>query len=122
MLTAYIAKHELSPISRSIDIHDILKGAQKITQGFGVGIAPHHHATHLRFFKIRIGAKHCARMVAVVPIENTQKVVPVLIRLKKDKKMGMNMSMSNSAVLEQINYNVDQVIEDIKRKRYQEFE
>ncbi len=59
-------------------------------------------------------------MVVFVLTEN-KKVVPVLIRLKKDKRFGMNMAMNNPIVVDQINKNLDHILADIEKKRYEEF-
>lgn len=59
-------------------------------------------------------------MIVFVLTEN-KKVVPVLIRLKKDKIFGMNMAMNNPAVVSQINKNLDRILDDMGNKAYQEF-
>lgn len=60
-------------------------------------------------------------MIAFVVI-GSHKVVPLLIRLKKDKKMGMNMSAQNPHVIVQIEKNLDHVLEDMKNGDFKEFD
>ncbi|MFA4815168.1 MAG: hypothetical protein WC924_03935 [Candidatus Gracilibacteria bacterium] len=54
-------------------------------------------------------------------VTETQKVVPVLIRLKKDKIFGMNMAMNNEKVLDQLTKNVYRILDDIEAEEYEEF-
>ena len=121
VITQYIAKHELNPLSRFLKIDDILNGAQKVTKGLAIQTKSPENYKKFKFFKVRIGKKNFVRMIAFVLTEN-KKVVPILIRLKKDKIFGMNMAMNNPEVVKQINKNLDFIIEDIQEKRYEEFQ
>lgn len=118
ILTDYIARHELERLEKHITISDILKGAEKVLKGLAVEIkAP---APDFRFFKVRIGRHNAGRMVVFL-VTASQKLVPLLIRLKKDKIFGMNMAMNNPAVVRQIDLNLERVLEDIKKKKVKEF-
>ena len=57
----------------------------------------------------------------VFMVTESRKVVPILIRLKKDKIFGMNMAMNNPMVVKQVSLNLGYILEDIKLKRYEEF-
>lgn len=120
VLTNYIARHELKPLERHIGIDDIIVGSQKIIKGLGVETKSPRRLSGLRFYKVRLGGGQSARMIVFVVVAN-QKIVPLMIRLKKDKIFGMNMAMDNPAVLMQINRNLDQVLLDIEEKHYTEF-
>lgn len=120
ILTEYIAKHEFGPLKRYFNIDDLLGGARKVIQGLGQSVA-FSNKTDFRFFKVRIGNKPKGRMIVFVVAEN-KKVVPLLIRLKKDKKIGMNMSSRNKNVIEAVDKNLGCVIDDIKRGKFKEFE
>lgn len=54
-------------------------------------------------------------------VTESQKVVPVLIRLKKDKVFGMNMAMNNAKVVDQLTKNVHRILDDIEAEEYEEF-
>ncbi|MEK7524244.1 MAG: hypothetical protein AAB588_04425 [Patescibacteria group bacterium] len=86
----------------------------------GISTKPPRKLQGFQFFKVNIGSRDGARMVVFVLTEN-KKVVPVLIRLKKDKRFGMNMAMNNPIVVDQINKNLDHILADIEKKRYEEF-
>lgn len=120
VLTRTIARHELKPLDRFLTFHDVLEGARKVYRGLGIEVKPPSSLSRIRFYKIRIGKKNNARMIIFMQTENN-KMVPVLIRLKKDKIFGMNMSMNNSAVIAQINKNLVGIFDDIRKKDYQEF-
>ena len=120
VLTKYIARHELEPLKRLVNIDDILDGANKVIKGLAVETKAPRDLRGCRFFKVRNGKRNNARMMVFVITEN-KKVVPVLIRLKKDKVFGVNMAMNNPIVIEQMNKNLNHILDDLKKKQYQEF-
>lgn len=120
ILTEYIAKHEFWPLKRYFNINDLIAGARKAIQGLGQRVAFSNKAD-FHFFKVRIGNKPKGRMIVFVVAEN-QKVVPILIRLKKDKKMGMNMSAQNKNIVEAVDKNLGCVIDDVEKGKFKEFE
>ncbi len=118
ILTQYIAKHEWAPLRRMVTLEDILEGSQKVQKGLAVETKSMLKGT--RFYKVRIGKKGGARMIVFLAIES-QKIVPVLIRLKKDKLFGTNMAMNNTQVVEQMRKNLDHIIDDMEKGKYEEF-
>ncbi len=120
IVTDYIAKHELAPLRRFLGMDDLLAGAKKVLKGLAVETKSPRNIPGFRFFKVRIGKKNWARMIVFIAMEN-QKVVPVLIRLKKDKIFGMNMAMNNPQVVDQINKNLDRILDDMHHNAYKEF-
>lgn len=121
ILTKYIAKHEFKPLQKHFTIEDIIEGGRKVVKGLGQKIKPHGKSVKFRFFKIRIGSAVKGRMIVFLVSEN-KKVVPLLIRLKKDKKLGMNMSADNPNVIAQIDKNLEHVLDDIAKGKAEEFE
>lgn len=121
ILTKYVAKHELKPLAKYFGIKDILKGCKKVSKNLAIEIKPPKQINDLRFFKVRIGDKVKGRMIVFLVTEN-KNIVPVLIRLKKDKIFGENMSSNNPAVIEQINKNLDNIFTDIREGMYEEFD
>lgn len=55
-------------------------------------------------------------------IVESKKLIPFLIRLKSDKVFGMNMSMNNSDVVDQLEKNFDRVREDIEQSQFKSFD
>lgn len=120
ILTQYIAKHEFKPLRRFLSLDDLLDGARKIIKGLAVETKSPRSLSGFRFFKVRIGKRNGARMIVFI-VTGNNKVVPVLIRLKKDKIFGMNMAMNNPQVVHEINKNLDSILDDMKNKAYEEF-
>ncbi len=120
LLSQYIIQHELKPLRKYFELNDILEGAEKVLKNLAIETKSPVKLSGFKFFKVRIGRKAKGRMI-VFMIVNRRKVVPILIRLKKDKIFGMNMAMNNPAVVYRMNINLGHILEDIKNKRYEEF-
>ena len=120
ILTQHVARHELTPLEQYVTLDDVLAGAKKVLKGLAILTKPPRARRGFRFYKVRLGGQQSARMIVFVLVEN-QKVVPLIIRLKKDKLFGMNMAMNNPAFVKQLNSNLDWALKDIANQRYQEF-
>ncbi len=120
VITRYIAKHELKPLRRYFELEDIIEGARKIQKNLGIQIHVQSTSSAFQFFKVQIGQKVKGRMIVFMRTGN-EKIVPILIRLKKDKIFGMNMSANNTDVAKQISKNLDHILEDIENNNYEEF-
>jgi len=121
LITEFIAKHELKPLLRFFTLKDLWVGSEKVLKHLGVALKTPRKMEGFKFYKVRIGQSVKGRMIVFVVTANN-KVVPLLIRLKKDKIFGMNMSMNNEAVLRMLNKNLDHVLDDIAHKRYREID
>lgn len=121
IITQYIAKHELKALDRYFSIEDILEGGRKVLKKLGTEIKPPKKITDTRFFKVRIGKKDQGRMIVFV-VTSSNKVIPILIRQKKDKLFGVNMSINNNEVVNQLNKNLDHVLADIEDGKYEKFD
>jgi hypothetical protein len=121
ILTSYIEEHELKPLKKYFDINDLRVGAKKVLDGLGQQIHLPTFDRHYQYYKVRIGNTVKGRMIVFMMTEN-KKIVPLLIRLKKDKKYGMNMSQSNPFVVTQIDKNLKSVITDIKDGKFKQYD
>lgn len=121
LLSKYIARHEFEPLSRYFRIEDLLDGADKVLKGLGQKISFDSPDSNFRFYKVRIGRGVKGRMI-VFMITGASKVVPVLIGLKKDKKIGMNMSPNNPFVIERIDNNLAHTVKDMEDGNFETFE
>jgi hypothetical protein len=120
ILTHYIADHELKPLLKYFDLKDVLEGAQKVVKNLAVQVKAPCKIAGAKFFKVRIGRNVKGRMIVFVLVDGG-KVVPVLIRLKKDSLFGMNMSMNNKEVVQEVKKNLWRVLDDIENGRYEKF-
>lgn len=121
IISTYIAKHELKPLKKYFKIEDIIEGGRKILKDLSTEIRLPGVAHEFRFFKVRIGEKVKGRMIVFMVTKNMN-IVPVLIRLKKDKKLGMNMAANNPDVVRQVIKNLDHILKNIEKKEYEEFD
>lgn len=118
LLSEYILDHEWKPLRRHFSLEDIVLGGEKVLKNLAIPLKPlQKQKKNITFYKVRIGKRGKGRMIVFVVI-GSSKVVPLLIRLKKDKIFGMNMALNNPAVVQQMNRNFDRVLEDIEKKRY----
>ena len=120
IITRYILKHELAPISRNIDLQDLLIGAQKVRGNLAVELKGGFVSQSVKFFKVRIGKKAKARMIVFLTTSNN--VVPVVVRLKKDKKYGQNLSVNNEEVKNLISRNLDAIYKDVENRDFESYE
>ena len=101
-----------------ITLEDVLEGSRKVQKGLGQETKS--LLSNAKFFKVRIGRKGDGRMIVFL-VTDTRKIVPILIRRKKDKMFGANMAMNNTHVVAQIRKNLDVVIADIQKGRCEQF-
>jgi hypothetical protein len=120
IITRYILKHELAPILRNIDLQDLLIGAQKVRANLAVELKGGFVSQSVKFFKVRIGKKAKARMIVFLTTNNS--IVPVVIKLKKDKKYGQNLSMNNEDVKNLISRNLDSIHKDVENGDFESYE
>ena len=116
LLSHFVAQYELKPFS----LQDVLVGAEKVLKKLTIEVKSPVKLAGVKFFKVRIGSKTKGRMIVFMIVESGQ-VIPILIRFKKDKIFGINMTMNNPRVVKQIKHNLDRVLGDIKHGRYEEF-
>ena len=121
IIAQYVARHELDPLSQVVTVKDLIIGAQKVIAGLGVTLKSPIKGNSVRFFKVRIGKKGIGRMAVFMTTEHG-KVVPVLIRRKKDKIFGTNMAMNNKGVVDQIRVTMVRILTDIEAGSFEEFE
>lgn len=121
VISNFIVKSELKPLAKHFSLEDILDGARKVKKNLGILIKNPVAKSNIRFFKVRIGGLVKGRMIVFITLEN-EKIIPVLIRLKKDKLFGMNMAMNNKKLVEQLNINFENIIKDIEKGDFEEFE
>lgn len=120
ILTYTISKRELKPLSRSVTLEDVLHGARKVLKGLATEIPSPVKLQGYECYKVRVGKRTNARMI-VFFVAQSGTVIPLLIRLKKDKILGMNMAPNNPRVITQLVKNIDVVLREIDQGDYQKF-
>ena len=108
-------KYEYAPLRRVFSLIDIkkfcLKSHTASTAVSNLGLSG------VRFVKIRIMKKPAARMLLMIQLDQNL-YVPLLFRLKKDKLMGQNFSLSNSQFKKVLLERIRQIFDDLDRKQF----
>ena len=58
----------------------------------------------------------------IVFLTTSNNVVPVVVRLKKDKKYGQNLSVNNEEVKNLISRNLDAIYKDVENRDFESYE
>lgn len=116
ILTDSFLKKELKPMRKYFTIADIKKAVLKINKS-AVYFSDLGYKNG-KLLKLRIVNKVAGRLIVYV---FTQKnlTVPLVVRLKKDKIFGENLSLNNKKAKALILKMLDLVMDDIKHGRYQ---
>jgi hypothetical protein len=118
IITASIKKSELKPLANIFSIKPIKSAARKVARGLGKTIKNTNH----QFIKIPITSPSAAGRSLFLLQINSQKIILIMLRMKKDKKIGTNMSAQNPKFLKILKKNNAKIIEDLKNNNYEEFD
>lgn len=121
VVTKFFLKSEFKPVKNKIGLIDVFEGVKRIEKDLAINIKAPVKFPNLRFFKVRVGKLVKARMIVFLKI-GSNKFVPIVLRLKKDKVFGMNMSMNNKVLVDLINVNFEKIIEDLKNGDFELFD
>ncbi len=112
-----IQEKELKPLEKYFDIQAIKKAALKAKNGLGEVLPATVENSHV--VKIYLTGKPAGRVCFLILLAEGD-VVPLVLRLKKDKKIGENMSMQNTAFKQFLEKNIKLVLRDIESGEYVE--
>ncbi len=121
VLTKFFLKSELKTLKNKVGLSDVFEGVKRIDKDLGISIKVSCNFQNLRFFKVRVGKLVKARMIVFLRIDSS-KYVPIVLRLKKDKVFGMNMSMNNKVLADLLKANFEKIIEDLEKGDFEEFD
>ena len=119
-----ILKKELEPLFNNFSLEDIIKSAQKVKKGLGISFGKSYFP-QTQSIKLKLTGKGGAgRIIYLVTIKEGKRdvVYLVMLKLKKDKKFGENLSLKNEVVKREYHKNLDLIISDIKAKEFKEYE
>ncbi len=116
ILTESFLKRELKPLKKYYSIEDIKKTTKKISPssirlsnlGYKGG----------ELIKLRITSRAVGRIIVYV-FKQKDLVVPIVLRLKKDKIFGENLSLNNKKAKMLILGMMDRIMKDINKGNYQ---
>ena len=119
IITEYIKKNELKAVAKYFTLKDIKKSIQKV-ESSGIEMA-HFGYKNCKVIKVRIGSKPLGRMIVYIQVKQNY-IFPVILRLKKDKIFGENLSLQNKKAEQKIIYNLEKIFDDLKNNRYEKYD
>ena len=115
IITESFAQREMRPLKKYYTIHNIIKTVRKM-QCSPIRLS-HFGYSDGELLKLRMAHKVAGRLIVYVFRQGTL-VVPILMRLKKDKLIGENLAVKNKKAKHLIISALDQTMIDIKTKKY----
>ncbi len=114
-----ILKKEVNPLLKYFSKGDIKKYAEKVAGGLGVEIKG---ATIYASKLIKVymtGRGGAGRMIVMIYVKKDY-YLPALIRLKKDKIVGMNLSKGNLVFQDLLRKNLSLIMKDLAEGKFEE--
>lgn len=119
IITESFQKRELRHLAEYFSLGDIRAAVARLASS---GIEMSHAGFHYcKILKVRIGSKPAGRMIVFLQVQQNY-FIPVVIRLKKDKIFGENLSPENKRAKALIIENIYRALDDLQRGRYQKME
>lgn len=102
---------------------DVIKvAARKVFAGLGENIKSSSKIPFTTLKKVYLTSSGGAGRAIFLLKVDIGKVVLVMIRLKNDKQIGVNMSIKNSKFKKVLDKNLDLILQDLKEKNFEEYE
>lgn len=114
-----IQSKELEPLNQYFDLKTIRLSALKAQKGLGDSISS--PVKNSQVIKIYLTGKPAGRACFLL-FTKSGDVIPLILRLKKEKKIGENMSLQNPELTKLLAKNIKIALHDIKADNYEEFE
>jgi len=122
IITDSIEKAEFEPLKKVFGLEIIKSAAKKSLQGLGVGIKSSYQIPSTSLSKIYLtSAGSAGRSVFLLQI-GKEKSVLVMMRTKKDKQIGANMTIKNPKFKNLLDKNISLIISDLERGHYSEYD
>ncbi len=120
IITTSIKKTEFEPLKISFPIESIKIAAKKSLEQLGEKIKGNKKIPHTSLSKVYLtSTANAGRAVFLLQL-SSQKTVLVMIKLKKDKKIGTNMTVQNPKFKKLLEKNLDSIMKDLENKNYEE--
>jgi len=95
-----------------VDIASVIEMYNRLQDGVGVSLGSPLEGCVL--YKSRIVTNNGIGRIIFLLVVNDSIYTPVMLRLKKDKKIGQNMSMNNPAFCKTLHANLSLIIDDLR--------
>ena len=116
ILTKSFLKRELKPLKKYYTIEDIKKTTKKIPSS-SIRLS-HLGYKEGELIKLRLVSKTAGRII-IYAYKQKELIVPVILRLKKDKIIGENLSLNNTKAKSLILDMLDKTMNDINNDDYE---
>ena len=116
ILTKSFLKRELKPLKKHYSVQDIKKTTRKISSS-PVRLS-HLGYKEGELIKLRMVSKTAGRIIVYV-YKQKDMFIPIVLRLKKDKVLGENLSLNNKKAKSLILDMLDKTMNDINTGDYE---
>ena len=115
-----LVKRELKPLRHYFSLISLREAARKAQSGLGEDLSS--PLPNSKAVKVYLTSRSGAGRVVFLLFLSSGDCIPVILRLKKDKEIGENMSMKNERFKKLLAQNVRYAIEDIALNNYEELD
>ena len=114
-----VLKKEIKPLLEYFSKGDVKKYVGKVANGLGLELKG-SYIPSTKLVKIYMTSKNTAgRMIVLVYVKKDY-YLPIVVRLKKDKVVGGNLSKGNKTFQNVLEKNLEMVISDLNDGRFDE--
>lgn len=114
-----ILNREINPLVRYFSKGDIRKYAKKAAKGLGIEIKGSTIPSTKLVKVYMTGKRGVGRMIVLIYVKKNY-YIPVVVRLKKDKIVGTNLSKGNKVFQNLLEKNLSFVVKDLKEGNFDE--
>jgi len=122
VLTASIKKAEFGPLEKTFSLEVIKAVAKKSLQGLGKEIKSTVKISTTTLKKISLTSTGGAGRAVFLLMIGKEKAVLVMLRLKNDKQIGVNMSVQNLKFKKILEKNITLLLKDIENGDFEQYE
>lgn len=119
LLCHSILEREIRPLLKHFSKGDIKKAVLKISQGLGILLKP-PDIKGTKLIKGYLTSRSGAGRMIVLVFLHKDYYLPVILRLKKDKLLGMNMGKENQLLHATLQKYLQLIKSDLSRGKYEE--
>jgi hypothetical protein len=114
-----ILQKEINPLLKYFSRGDIKKYTKKAAEGLGIEIKG-STIPATKLIKVYMTGKGGAGRLIVLIYVKKDYYLPVLVRLKKDKIVGMNLGKGNQAFQDLLKFNMHLILQDLRDGKFEE--
>lgn len=115
-----VLNKEIKPLLRHFSRGDIKKNVLKVAKGLGAEVKGVTSISGTKLVKVYMTGKAGAGRMIVLVYVSKDYYLPVVVRLKKDKIVGSNLSKGNKAFQSLLEKNLSALIQDLENGDFEE--